>query len=470
MSGTYAKGKSLSAIRNAGVAELIPEAGWHFSWMGGFDRLKEKFQSFAHAELNTPHLHANTQEYWEGELAKEPFLRLDATYPQYLLEQQTEFAHMIHSPTPVSAVVLYPVPCESAEVWRQFRHYVERFCSTWRQHPPGATVELIALCCKAYPSDELLRLFEGLPVRFLRYDGDGADLGAHQWAAKELTGNPLLICCTSRMYFHREGWADRLLRARESNGAGLYGISASYEGGKLHLCTRGYCLDAEDFRAYPVTLESRDKGVYFECGEGCLLDWMAKRGREAFLVYWDGVWPKRDWFERPNIFRRGDQSNMLMWDKHTDLYSRADAAEKTRLEAMAFCHTKKLTTVSRSGVGDRIRLLLNGYRLAQKLGRKHVHLWEPSEHCGANFEDLFWSPTLKVARSQVLSGAISVDDERKPWAETEAELRGASLDPHILLHSFCEDCGVEGFGSDLLTFSAQVWEKAIDFRRGNRGR
>lgn len=234
----------------------------------------------------------------------------------------------------MKSIVVLPVPLDSDRVWSQFRSYIERFCATWKQFPPGTDVELYAICCNADPDESVRRLFLNLPTAFLRYDGEGADLGAQQWFAQQIGGNPFLINATSRMYFHREGWARKLVSARELYGPGLYGMSASYEGGTLHLCTRGHCLDAQDFRAYPTVITSRNMGVFFECGGGNLLRWFEEQGGEARMVYWDGIWQKKDWFERPNTFRKGHQRNMLAWDKHTDFWASADAERKQQLERM----------------------------------------------------------------------------------------------------------------------------------------
>jgi hypothetical protein len=46
--------KNLTDVRNATQTGVAYNAGWHFSYMGGMERVREKFVSFAHQELNTP--------------------------------------------------------------------------------------------------------------------------------------------------------------------------------------------------------------------------------------------------------------------------------------------------------------------------------------------------------------------------------------------------------------------------------
>lgn len=87
---------------------------------------------------------------------------------------------------------------------------------------------------------------------------------------------------------------------------------------------------------YPHLIDSRLKGPMFEIGanneHGNLMEWMERRGRPPRLVFFDGVREKPDWFSVPKRFRNGDQSNMLVWDKHTDLYRAATPEEKANLE------------------------------------------------------------------------------------------------------------------------------------------
>ena len=50
---TFKKYKCASDIRNSGAHINIQNAGWHFGYIGGFDRVEKKIKSFAHQEFNT---------------------------------------------------------------------------------------------------------------------------------------------------------------------------------------------------------------------------------------------------------------------------------------------------------------------------------------------------------------------------------------------------------------------------------
>ena len=100
--GSYLKQHTPTEIRNSGYPELIPDAGWHFSWMGGMDRIQEKLRSFLHTEMNIPENQA--PDKWEKDFEAQPYHEIDASYPKYLQDHQEEFKHMIH---PVSHEPVY---------------------------------------------------------------------------------------------------------------------------------------------------------------------------------------------------------------------------------------------------------------------------------------------------------------------------------------------------------------------------
>jgi hypothetical protein len=53
------------------------------------------------------------------------------------------------------------------------------------------------------------------------------------------------------------------------------------------------------------------------------------------MVTWDGVYPKSDWRSPVNIFRRGDQTNLIAWDKHSKAYAQATPGQRKELENQA---------------------------------------------------------------------------------------------------------------------------------------
>ena len=219
-----------------------------------------------------------------------------------------------------------------------FEAPVRRFCDTYRQHSPGADHRVWAVLFGQSETPEIEAIFKGMPVDFIRYDGGGMDIGAAQSCARFLEPDFFTVNFTSRAYFHRPGWLGVLARAREQYGQGLYGLSSSREGGRFHICTRGYSLDAGDFARYPTEIVSRNQGVYFECGEHSLTEWCREQGLRGYVVTFCGVtnweWTVAELTPEVQSFRVGDQSDMLVWDRHTDIFRDADLDEKRRLYSL----------------------------------------------------------------------------------------------------------------------------------------
>lgn len=46
----------MRTMRRGQVYDIIPNAGWHFSFMGGYNKIKQKLEAFSHTEFNLEHL------------------------------------------------------------------------------------------------------------------------------------------------------------------------------------------------------------------------------------------------------------------------------------------------------------------------------------------------------------------------------------------------------------------------------
>lgn len=78
----------------------ITEGGWHFSYMGGPEKVKHKIQSFSAQEMNNSHvinsIDNNIQKgidpFFRSQLTE---VKIDDTYPKYLLNNLEKYEHMI---------------------------------------------------------------------------------------------------------------------------------------------------------------------------------------------------------------------------------------------------------------------------------------------------------------------------------------------------------------------------------------
>jgi hypothetical protein len=184
-------------------------------------------------------------------------------------------------------------------------------------------------------------MFRGMANRFLNYHGGGWDIGAAQWAAGHLDVD-FLVLANSGVFFHRPGWLKRLIEARHAGGEGLYGAMASYEPSPYvpgqvnpHIRTSFYACNPRIFREYPHLIDSREKSLAFEAGEWNFLRWFESRGLPGFMVTWDGCYGKEEFRKPPNIFRKGDQSNLLVWDRYSEMYAHGDPQTRYVQEVFA---------------------------------------------------------------------------------------------------------------------------------------
>jgi len=250
--------------------------------------------------------------------------------------------------------IIYPVPMESPEVWATFKPFVERFCHSMRNTKTGCDYKVAPILNIPKDTDtrkqfeEFLPLFDGIPIEAggpaandlgaFAYHGQGCDFGSYQHYAKHVaTENEFMVCMTTRCFAWKAGWLRRLVECREKHGLGLYGTSASREGGRLHVCTRAFGMDSDVWKQYPHTIDSRDQGTFVEIFGGNLMEWHWSKGLPAYVVNWtaETCEPNR-YFEPDNIYRLGDQSNLLVKDKHSLIYDEASPERKKELERMCF--------------------------------------------------------------------------------------------------------------------------------------
>lgn len=98
--GSFLKAHSPSELRNTRYGDVVEDAGWHFSWMGGIERIHEKVKSFAHTEMHTARL--QTTEPWLKDFKALPYHEIDESYPKYVVGHKHEFDHMIHPITKIT--------------------------------------------------------------------------------------------------------------------------------------------------------------------------------------------------------------------------------------------------------------------------------------------------------------------------------------------------------------------------------
>lgn len=95
------KNKSINLIRqNKYTTNIIENGGWHFSFMGGAERVKTKIDAYSHQEYNNPYIVSNVENNINSE--NDPFFRgklfkmtIDETYPSYILNNLEKYKTFI---------------------------------------------------------------------------------------------------------------------------------------------------------------------------------------------------------------------------------------------------------------------------------------------------------------------------------------------------------------------------------------
>lgn len=213
-----------------------------------------------------------------------------------------------------------------------------RFIETYQKFPAGVAHDLWMAPCNGedIPGQDLDRMADLGAFIGPCYHGEGRDIGCHQHAANWL--NPrydFAVFTSSQTYFHREHWLARMEQERAVKGPGLFGGMASYEQGRPHIRTCFYGTDPQIFRQYPEVVNSREKALQFESQPNNFLGFLLARGMTGYLVTWDGAYGPEDYRKPANIFRRGNQSNCLVWDHHTEIYFNASEEQKRITERLA---------------------------------------------------------------------------------------------------------------------------------------
>lgn len=233
-----------------------------------------------------------------------------------------------------SVAVVYPYVVNPVSTNRQeFDDCARRFASTYKQFPPGIDNTLYVVCCNG-PRDSICdEIFKGINVTFDQYDGGGWDIGCEQYMARKVP-EKFIVSMTTRSYFHREGWLRRFIEARNQFGEGLYGSTGSYEVSP-HIRTAFYGVDTWIYREFPHTVDSRQKGFYFESEDWNFTRFVGSLGLPCVMVTWDGCYLQPQWRTPKNIFRSGDQSQLLAFDRHSTMYQQADNTTKIMLKKYA---------------------------------------------------------------------------------------------------------------------------------------
>lgn len=217
--------------------------------------------------------------------------------------------------------------------WPQHEGAIRRFVSSYTMFPAEYPHRLLVVCNGGQPNADVLSLFAEKNPSYLQRDNTGWDIGAFRAAASSEDFNPILFL-GANTYFRRAGWLRRLMYGYEKFGPGLYGPSASFEI-TPHIRSTAFMCDPKLVRAWSGDISKPEDRHYFEVGSNSLTAMATRQGLPCILVTWDGFYLRDEWRKAPNIYRRGDQSNCLIFDRHHDIYDASTPTQRVRLARIA---------------------------------------------------------------------------------------------------------------------------------------
>lgn len=103
INGDYSDQMNYQDLRRASPGPDYVDVGWHWSSLGGIDRVHTKLTSFAHTELDTDDYHAKVAEWHANKcdihgtpLTEVP---IDDTFPKYIRDNQEKYRDLIWPPS-----------------------------------------------------------------------------------------------------------------------------------------------------------------------------------------------------------------------------------------------------------------------------------------------------------------------------------------------------------------------------------
>ncbi len=224
----------------------------------------------------------------------------------------------------------------------------QRFLSSYQSHPAGLPhVPHVILKGFADPSSlraiaEIFRQ-EGFAVRHL--DDDGFDIMAYARWARDVDSDYVCLF-NSQSEILADGWLAKFMLNLVRNGIAMVSATASFQSlnrkwpdfpvfPNVHLRSNAFCLRRELFLECTSGLTIREKldAYRFESGPRSITRQIIGSGMRVAAVGRDGRAYGPRWWPFSGIFRQGTQSNLLVADKVTRGYDRAELSRKIWLAA-----------------------------------------------------------------------------------------------------------------------------------------
>ena len=223
----------------------------------------------------------------------------------------------------------------SADLARYYKWTASRFCDSFIKYcSSSANSRLVVVATGGEPLDgNFVDLLADHGPQYFHYNGTGRDIGAFRAYASRTSADYLMLL-GSACYFWCEDVIDRTFDCLVTNEDSVIAPMASYEV-RPHLRTCCFATKASILRSYPYPTNSISEVYDFEHGPRSLTNWAINVGLTPLMYTLGDEFRLEEWRDPPNVFRRGDQTNCVIWDRHVDIYRSASEETKVELEGRA---------------------------------------------------------------------------------------------------------------------------------------
>lgn len=225
-------------------------------------------------------------------------------------------------------------PTDNIPLPENWGDIVRRFVRSYVNFEAGFSHDLYVCSSGAPLSLSSQELLQGLNYRSIVYTGAGWDIGAYQYCARLLRSYDLVVCLNSQAYIAQDNWLKYFAEAYSNHGPGVYGASSSFEVSP-HIRTSSFAFSPQLIIDYPLTVRCRYDACVFEHSPRNFSLWARSENMPVYVVMRSGAYELLESRRGKNVFRRGTQEDLLIRDRHSIIYDRAEEGERVHLEKLA---------------------------------------------------------------------------------------------------------------------------------------
>lgn len=215
-----------------------------------------------------------------------------------------------------------------------WNYIIRRFFEAYRTLSAGVnhnfyicvSGDSLSLNSKALSSD--------LNYGLLSYFGKGWDIGSYQFCAKQLPDYDIVFFLNSQAFPVYDNWLMYFVEAYKRGGMGLYGASSSFQI-TPHIRTAAFAVNPKLLLEYPIKVESRYEACIFEHSPHNFSQWVLDNNYTVRVVMLSGEYELMKSRVSSGAFRKGYQEDLLVQDRHTIIFDRAEGRNRTHLTELA---------------------------------------------------------------------------------------------------------------------------------------